>query len=154
MQLQELLEKIGLSPSESKIYLALLKNGELKVGDILKKTEINSGRIYDILTNLENKGFISKIIKDTIKYYKAAPPIILQEYMQEKEQELENQKNLIATEIKKFEKIYREHDSEVSVEIYTGKKGMRTAFEILFANAKPGDTHYVVGITTQTKYVS
>jgi len=150
--LEKTLERIGLTPSESKIYLALLKYGELKTGEILKRTNINSGRIYDILTNLESKGFISKTTKNTVKYFKAAPPHIIQQHLESRAQELAEEQKSITQQLPDFEKLYKSHEHDVGVEIYIGKKGMRTAYEILFAQAAKHKDYYVIGITQQKRY--
>ena len=45
----ELLEKIGLTRNESLVYITLLKLGTSKTGNILKQSNLNSGKIYEIL---------------------------------------------------------------------------------------------------------
>ena len=63
------LKKIGLTDYESRIYLALLDIGEGTSGDVIKKAEIHTGKIYEILESLKNKGLISEITKNNIKQY-------------------------------------------------------------------------------------
>ena len=60
------LKKLGLTDYESKTYLALLEIGEGTSGDIIKKAEIHTGKIYEILESLKNKGLISEVIKNNI----------------------------------------------------------------------------------------
>lgn len=150
--MEKFLEKIGLSPSESKIYLCLLKYGELKTSEILSKTELNSGRIYDILGNMQKKGFVSSIIRNNVKYFTAAPPEILEEYIDEKEKEVRKQTELVKSKLPELKKIYKQNQNDPSVEVYLGKKGAKSAYQILLQNAKKGDTHYVIGITKQAFY--
>ena len=47
------LEKIGLTKNESIVYTTLLKLGISKTGEILKKSGLNSGKIYEILESLK-----------------------------------------------------------------------------------------------------
>lgn len=56
--LEEVLEKIGLSKRESGIYLQLLKTGPLSPTEIATKTGIKRPNVYDSLESLEVKGLI------------------------------------------------------------------------------------------------
>mgnify|MGYP001584581154 FL=1 len=48
-ELENLLKEIGLTAYESKVYLALLDIGKATSGEILKKAELRTGKIYEIL---------------------------------------------------------------------------------------------------------
>ena len=151
--MEEFLIKIGLSPSEAKIYLALIKHGEMKIGQILERAKINSGRIYDMLTSLKNKGFVSEISRNGVKYFQPAPPSVLEEYMEDKENEVKMQIDSVKNNLPGLQKLYASREQDASVEVYVGKKGAKTAYEILLGNAKEGDEYLVIGISTQEKYV-
>jgi sugar-specific transcriptional regulator TrmB len=60
---------LGLTENEVKIYSALLKLGESTSGQIVKESDLRTGRLYNILESLKNKGFISEITKNNIKYF-------------------------------------------------------------------------------------
>jgi len=147
--MQEILTSIGLSQTESKIYLALLKYGELKTGEIVTRSKINSGRIYEILENLQNKGFISRVIKNGVKYFSAAPPTMLQEYLEKQEQELINKKNQVDEMLPQLMQTYTQSSEDVKVEVFVGKKGMRSSYEILHGQAEHDKKLYVMGISRQ-----
>ena len=57
------LERIGLTRNESIIYTSMLKTGTSTTGKILNASGINSGKIYEILEGLKNKGLVSGTIK-------------------------------------------------------------------------------------------
>ena len=152
--LQNTLTKIGLTSTESKIYEVLLNNGSMKTSEILKKAKLNSGRIYDVLSNLQNKGFISIIIENNIKKFKAAPPHIIEEYLKEQELQIKQKHQEIINILPSLQKIYEQTKTQTTVEVYTGYKGMRTAYEILFKESDKDKNLYVTGITTQTKQAS
>ena len=65
----KVLERIGLTRNESLVYLTLLRNGTSKTGEILKKSGLNSGKIYEILDSLEKKGMVSESSINNIKRY-------------------------------------------------------------------------------------
>lgn len=52
----EVLEELGLTKSEIKVYLALLELGQSTTGPVVDKAEIASSKIYEILEKLVNKG--------------------------------------------------------------------------------------------------
>src|SRR3989344_5827677 len=80
----ETLEKIGLTKNESIVYLTLVKSGTIKTAKILKKSGLNSGRIYDTLESLKHKGLISESNINGVKHFTASPPNQLKEYFQQK----------------------------------------------------------------------
>ena len=64
---------MGLTTTETKVYLALVKIGPSQVGIISKETEIQRPNLYKIIDSLSTKGLIEKEINSPIKY-KATPP--------------------------------------------------------------------------------
>lgn len=52
------LGKLGLSPQEAKIYLALLERGRLAAPAIVEITGIPRGSIYPVLTSLTDRGIV------------------------------------------------------------------------------------------------
>ena len=79
------LEYLGLSHNEAITYRALLKIGETKTGEIVKQTNLHRVLIYDALDSLIKKGLASYIIKENIKYFRAADPETLKSFIVERE---------------------------------------------------------------------
>ena len=63
----EKLEKLGLSPNESKIYFALLDIGSSTADKISQKAGIHRRTIYDNIEKLLNKGLINYTIRGNKK---------------------------------------------------------------------------------------
>ncbi|HIH32149.1 TPA: hypothetical protein HA235_05565 [Candidatus Woesearchaeota archaeon] len=84
----EQLRDVGLSDKEALIYLELLKSQELLVSEISDKTKLNRSSLYSLLESLSNKGFISYVIKNSTRYYRAAEPQKLIQLQREKEKRL------------------------------------------------------------------
>ena len=80
----ETLEKIGLTKNESIVYLTLVKSGSIKTAEILKKSGLNSGRIYDTLESLKHKGLVSESSINGVKHFTASPPDQLKDYFQQR----------------------------------------------------------------------
>ncbi len=64
---------MGLTTTETKVYLTLIKIGPSQIGIISKETEIQRPNLYKIIDSLSTKGLIEKEINSPIKY-KATPP--------------------------------------------------------------------------------
>ncbi|MBW2999828.1 hypothetical protein KY339_04085, partial [Candidatus Woesearchaeota archaeon] len=89
---KEILEEIGLTKSEINVYLALLELGSSTTGKIVDKSNASSSKIYEILDKLIQKGLASFIIKGGVKYFEAAPPERIMDYMEDKTAKLNQQK--------------------------------------------------------------
>ena len=79
--IQEILQKLGLSQNESKVYLYLDKNGSKKAKEIAENQKIPRTQTYHLLTALQNKGIVvlisGRITKfDVIKLEKVLDIII------------------------------------------------------------------------------
>ncbi|MFP4568191.1 MAG: TrmB family transcriptional regulator [Candidatus Woesearchaeota archaeon] len=85
---EEVLEEIGLSPNESKIYLTLLELGLSTVTAISDLSKVHRANIYDSLKKLVDKGLVSHIKKDNTTYYEASNPQSLLRLVKEKETKL------------------------------------------------------------------
>lgn len=132
MEILHFLEKIGLSLNESKAYLALLKNSELKVGDIIKETQIPQSKIYAILERLLEKNLISYTQKGNIKYFMANSTKNLYSLLEEKEEKLLEEKELLEENLP-YLNILNEEE-KTTIELFEGLNGLKTAYKILLEN--------------------
>ena len=60
----KILENIGLTDGEIKVYLALIKLGSSTSGPITDKSGVSRSKIYNILERLIQKGLVSYTIKE------------------------------------------------------------------------------------------
>ena len=70
----KILAQLGLNNTEVKVYFALLKLDKSTVGPIVKESMIPDSKIYYILETLKEKGLVSYIIKNKVKYFQASDP--------------------------------------------------------------------------------
>ncbi len=96
--------KIGLTEGEAKVYLALSELGSSTVGPIVKKSHVAYSNIYDILNRLIDKGIVSFIIKNKTKYFRAAPPANLIDFLDKKEKQISEQKQSLQKILTDLEK--------------------------------------------------
>ncbi|MBT4604288.1 hypothetical protein HOC01_01495 [archaeon] len=145
--IEHLLEEIGLTKSEIKVYLALLELGSSSTGPIVEKSRAASSKIYEVLEKLMQKGLASFVIKGGVKHFEAASPKRLLDYMKEKQrlvekQALEVEKLLPSLEIKQK---LSENRSETLV--FKGLKGAQTAFDNILNSCSKGDEFVAFGFS-------
>ena len=120
--IKENLREIGLSDSEASIYISLLKTGERSVAEISQDSGLHRTNIYDSIEKLKEKGFISFLLKENKKFYRASDPKLVINYLKEKEEKISK----IIPELKRLQSAIKE---KVVVEGFKGKQGMKTALK-------------------------
>ena len=65
---QEILEKLGLTKNESKVYTYLNKNGSTKAKIIAQNQNIPRTQTYHLLNELQNKGIVTMISGTPTKF--------------------------------------------------------------------------------------
>ena len=92
--MEQILEKIGLTKNEVKIYLKLLELGLTTSGAIIKKTGIHNSKVYDGLERLANKGLVTHVIISNIKNFKAVSPDRLLDFLEDKKNNINKDPHL------------------------------------------------------------
>ncbi len=129
MQREEVLHNFGLTEAEVKLYIELLKIGEATANELAKHTNTNRTFTYDRLKKLMDSGMISYVIKDNKKYFKAAEPSQLLSILKEKEEQVKS----ILPELEQLKKTYK---AGPKVDIFSSKKGTRTALNLILREKK------------------
>lgn len=124
--IEKLLEEIGLTKGEIKVYLTLLKIGETTTGKIIDEAGISSGKIYEILDKLMKKGLVSYIVKEKTKHFSAASPNRILEYMYEKEQDLKKKEKELMKELPSLLELEKGQKGKYDIRLYVGYKGIQT----------------------------
>ena len=129
---EKVLEEIGLTKGEIKVYLTLLKLGETTTGKIIEEAQISSGKIYEILDKLIKKGLVSFIIKDKTKYFNATSPNRILDFIYEKEKELKEKEKSLKKELPSLLNLQKSKKEKYGTNLFKGFKGIQTAiFEAL-----------------------
>ncbi len=135
----EILKEMGFTGAEGKVYLFLLQQGSARVGQIIKKTGLQSSTTHNTLHTLIEKGFVSYIFQGKIKTYKAADPKELLEQYREKEKKFESI-------LPKLESMQRFAEERQEAEIYEGTKGVISLLNTLIEKTKNGDEYYFFAV--------
>lgn len=131
----EVLEELGLSNAEVKVYLKLLELGKCKSGILIDKTKLQSSTVYHILGSLMEKGLVSYILNGKIKYYYAENPKILNELLAEKKKKLDELMPIL------LEK-QNTSNKKQKAKIYEGFKGLKTAYLDILETMNKGEEYY------------
>lgn len=134
-----ILEDIGLTQSEIKVYLALLELEDTTAGPITKKSGLHRSRVYEALDRLIKKGLVGYVIKANKKYFKANNPEEILDYLKEKEDKV----NSLIPELKRLQRTKR--NDEYKANIYEGFRGLKSIFEGILRILKPKEEVLVFG---------
>ena len=77
LQLQALLKNLGWKTYLSAAYCTIVENGPLKANDLAVKSKIPQGRIYDVVTELVNNGWLKKAGGRPVIYDAQNPRVVL-----------------------------------------------------------------------------
>jgi len=145
MDIENTLQKVGFTQNEVKAYLTLLKIGKVTSYKLVKEAGISSGKVYETLDKLIERGLISYVIIRGKKYFEAADPERLIDFMKKREldihEELEDIKKVVP-ELKLKKKYVEE---ETKAEIFEGIYGIKTVYEMMLREAKSKDEILILG---------
>jgi len=140
------LEQIGLNKSEIKVYLTLLKLGSSTTGPIITKSKTANSKIYEVLDKLIQKGLVSHFVKENVKYYKATNPRMLLYYLDERKEKIENEKERINKLLPSLMAYSEENEEENEAVIFSGSRGVKTAFTNLVDELNEGEEVHIMGV--------
>lgn len=133
------LKELGMTDNEVKIYLTLLKYGQLNPTSLATKTGLHRSYVYDTLERLLEKGNINTVLINNKKHFQAINPKILREQFEIKLKQLDD----ILPTLNSLFKIKKE---TTNVELHKGDRVYRTVLKNLMSTVKKGDSVYIVGI--------
>ncbi len=145
---EKALEDIGLTKGEAKVYLTLLTLGETTTGKIIKEAQISSGKIYEILDKLIKKGLVSYIVKEKTKYFNAASPNRILDYLHNKEKELRKKEQIFLRELPNLISIGKKGKKEYETHLFKGFKGIETAINEALMDLTSKDEILAMGIVS------
>jgi len=138
----KILKEIGLTDTEIKVYLALLSLGATSAGKVFSDTGIHRRNLYDTLNKLVNKGLVTYVKENKIKFFQAKNPENLINYIEEQKSEIEEKKKEIQGLIPELKSKFNSLKPEIEAEIYRGEEGIKTILkeclnynEVLFIGA-------------------
>ncbi|MFH1589328.1 MAG: helix-turn-helix domain-containing protein [archaeon] len=137
-----ILEDLGLSNAEAKVYIALLESGSSKTGNIIKKAKLQSSTVYFILGSLIEKGLVTYSLQGKVKHFQAASPDNIISFLDNKKKRFQE----ILPDLKQKEVFGKKKNA---AKVYEGMKGMEAAFNDILESMKKGEEYYFFQIANK-----
>ena len=84
-----ILEDIGLTNAQIKVYLTLLELGETTSGPLIKKSALQNSVVYNALNQLIDSGLVTFVSKGKRKYFSSTNPKNLIKFVEDKKEKIE-----------------------------------------------------------------
>lgn len=124
----EILEELGLTKTEIKLYTTLLEIGSSTAGEILQKSGLPNSTLHRDLNSLIEKSLINYVLEGKRKIYQASDPEYFFNFIDDKKRKFEE----LLPELK------RKQSKQPHVEsagVYKGIRGIKEVYSIMI-NAK------------------
>ncbi len=115
---ESILQELGLSKNEARIYEALVSEGESGVGVIAVKSKVHRRNVYDSIKRLVSRGLVFEIVGKSESLYQAVEPVRLNEMLEEKRENL-------GRIMPALETLYRGASYRQQVCVYRGPEGWK-----------------------------
>lgn len=120
----EILQDLGLSNTEIKVYLTLLELGSSHAGGILDKSRLPNSTVHRELNSLIGKGLVNFILEGKKKVYNATNPEYFFEFIEDKKRRLEEILPMLKAKQQK-------QKEEESASVFKGIRGIKEVYNVL-----------------------
>ena len=117
----EILEDIGLTKAEVKVYIALLELGSCSAGRVLAKSGLQNSVLHRALNRLIDKGLVGFILEGNKKIYQATDPDNFHDFIEDKSRQFDK----ILPELKKKQGMAAQ---ETFAKLFKGKRGLKQMY--------------------------
>ena len=124
--LEDKLERIGLSKAETKMYLTMIKLGSSATGAIVRETGLRKSTVYESLSRLLEKGLVSYVIKNNIKFFEAVDPDRLVDFLDDQKRELDESKSDIKKILPELKSMRSPLKPHAEAHVLLGIEGFKT----------------------------
>jgi len=115
---EQVLQKLGLSPNEAKIYETLLSLDSANVSTIAVKSKVHRRNVYDCINKLIEKGLVSELSLENEKHFKAINPNRLISLIKDKEE-------LLMQSLPTMQNKFKKAENKEQAYIYKGIQGFK-----------------------------
>lgn len=125
MEIPHILQQLGFSDKEIKVYLTLLTGGPSSVRKLAKDSDLNRGTVYDILKSLQGRGLVGMYQKHKKQFFMAEDPNTLLDTIDQQERKVASLKRDMADVLPELRSLYVHSGSKPVVKYYEGEKGVQ-----------------------------
>ncbi len=124
-----MLEDLGLTPSEIKVYTKLLEIGTSSAKEIIYKSKLQNSVVHRALNSLIEKGLINYVLKGKHKVYSATEPEYFFTYIEDKKKQFE-------AIFPKLKEKQLSQKKETNTSMYKGKRGISEVYNKLISSTE------------------
>ena len=132
-----ILQELGLSDNEAKVYLACLGLGPNTILKIARSAEVKRTTVYSVVESLKHKGLINIELRGFKQLYMAQDPANL-------EQILEKRKTILHSLMPEFSALYNLKGGEGMIKYYEGIEAVKSIYNRLLKQVRPHEKYYVM----------
>lgn len=145
MNIEDSLINLGLTKNEAKVYLALSELGLTTTTSLIKKTALNTSKVYESLERLLKKGLVSYSIISNKRHWQAeTSKEQLLAFLEEEKKSLYRKEEIINEIAPKISELKKINYFPAQNKIYEGIKGIKQARENALEMLSKGDTFYLI----------
>jgi len=126
----------GLSASESEVYLFLLTRGEVGAGEIIRRTSLKRGNVYNILKSFVRRGYIEEFDKNGVWHYRLTHPSNLINNLEQQKREVDRQIDLLDSVLPDMVSEFNKAHFQPHITIREGIKGVRYLYNEILRTKK------------------
>ena len=119
-----ILEDIGLTGAEIKVFLSLLELGSTTAGKVVEKSGLQNAVVHRAFHSLAEKGLITYVKEGKIKHYQTIEPKQLVNFLEEKKARLQK----LLPELEAKRKI---GDQKPQASIFQGVRGVKELINLM-----------------------
>ncbi|HAG51922.1 MAG TPA: hypothetical protein DCL42_11400 [Deltaproteobacteria bacterium] len=119
-----ILEDIGLTGAEIKVFMTLLELGSSSAGKVVEKSGLQNAVVHRAFHSLAEKGLITYVFEGKIKQYQAIEPKLLLSFLDDKKARLEK----ILPELDAKRSLQKEKPKAT---IFQGIRGIKELFNLM-----------------------
>jgi sugar-specific transcriptional regulator TrmB len=127
-----ILEKLGFSSSEAKVYLSLIRYSSCTIQVLAKCTNIHRRNIYDVINRLIEKGMVCEIVTSGGNLYKAFDPEKIESIYNQKMKEIKS----ILPDLQGIYNRSNSGNSQNEVVIFRGLEGYKNYMRMILSARK------------------
>lgn len=148
MQTLSLLQKLGLSDKEARIFLTTTELGSATAYVIAKRAKIKRTTAYAVLDQLLQKKYLTSITSKGKKIYSAIRPEALIDRAAEGIDEAKRREDCARELIPLLQTVYNQSPNQPNVIFYQGRQGLRDLHNELLHDKSVKTMYYLTAVET------
>lgn len=126
-----MLESIGLTTWEERLYLALLESGPATVPEVADRLGVERRRASGLVQGLERSGLVSRTPGQQPRVVPAPPDIAVTALLLQRQRELQEVASSVGPLTERYRRSPRERSAEELIEVCVGREAVVARFEQL-----------------------